>query len=269
MKEQDSQDFIKALKTGDRSLMQKVPGAEIQNPFNKAPVYYIDTVNSTMKLAEDFFSSQSAIAGMVFMAGMQTAGRGRVPGRKWEAVKDQNLLFTLVLTKEEMGVNPLPIVVGLGVSKYLENHHQLKPEVKWPNDIYINGRKIAGIIIESRKGLFNIGIGININQTEFPKSISETVTSLAMEKNDKFDLLLELELILTELKEVLGCHSWHNDISSRLYNVGKEVSVSTGIPGKEKKVTGVIEDIGSSGQLLLKSEGSLLEIYSGEIGSLS
>ena len=238
---------------------------EIQTPFKNAPVYYNEKTLSTMKLAEEYCSSNSIVSGTVFMVGLQTEGRGRVPGRRWEAVKDKNLLFTLVLTKAEIGSNPLPIVVGLGISKYLENNHQLKPEIKWPNDIYINGRKIAGIIIESRKGLFNIGIGLNINQTEFPKSISETATSLAIEKNNTFDLILELELILTELKEVLVSHTWHSKISSRLYNNGKVVSVNTGISGKEEIETGVIEGIGSHGQLLLRSKGSLVEIYSGEI----
>jgi len=237
----------------------------ISNPFNNASVYYIDTVNSTMKLAEDFSSIQHLPSGTVFLAGMQTAGRGRVPGRVWEAVKDENLLFTLVLTKSEMGSNPLPVVVGLGLSKYLEKYHKIKPEIKWPNDIYVCGKKIAGIIIESRKGLFNIGIGININQNKFPKSISETATSLSIEKNDVFDLNIELELVLSELKIALGDKSWNKEVTDRLRNIGKEVSVSAGIPGSEKIITGVIEGIGSSGQLLLQSKGFIKDIYSGEI----
>jgi len=237
----------------------------ISNPFNNAPVYYIEKTLSTMKLAEEYCSSNTPVSGSVFMAGMQTAGRGRVPGRKWEAVKDKNLLFTLVLTKEEMGSSPLPVVVGLGLSKYLEKNHQIKSEIKWPNDIYVYGKKIAGIIIESRKGLFNIGIGININQFEFPSSISNTATSLSIEKENNFDLFLELEFILSELKSALNNNEWQNDINLRLYNIGNEVSVSTGIPGQEEIITGVVERIGSGGQLLLRREGILLEIYSGEI----
>ena len=239
---------------------------EIQNPFTNAPVYYIEETLSTMKLAEEYSSNQQVLSGTVFSAGIQTGGRGRIPGRIWEAAKDKNLLFTLVLTKAEMGSSPLPIVVGLGISKYLENHHQLKPEIKWPNDIYINGRKIAGIIIESRKGLFNIGIGININQIEFSKTISATATSLSLERNRDFILVNELELILTELKKILILDSWQKEINDRLYNIGKEVSVSTGISGQEKIITGVIEGIGVVGQLLLRSEGKLIEIFSGEIG---
>lgn len=237
----------------------------ISNPFNSAPVYYIEETLSTMKLSEEYCSSNPVISGTVFMAGMQTAGRGRIPGRKWEAVKDKNLLFTLVLTKAEMGSYPLPILVGLGVSKYLEKYHQIKSEIKWPNDIYIKDRKIAGIIIESRKGLFNIGIGININQTEFPQYISESATSLVIEKKHTFNLYSELESVLSEFNTVPGNNLWQEEINSRLYNIGNEVSISTGIPGKEGIVTGIIEGMGPSGQLLLHSKGRLKEIYSGEI----
>ena len=241
----------------------------ISNPFNEAPVYYIDKTGSTMKLAEEHYSSSVPISsGTVFLAGMQTAGRGRVPGRIWEAFRGQNLLFTLVLSGAEMGGNPLPIVVGLGISKYLEKHHQVKSTIKWPNDILIEGRKIAGIIIESRNNFFNIGIGVNINQTEFPDSLIRSATSLSIEKNKNFDLLSELELILSEIKEIVALDSWHKEISARLHNSGKEVSISTGIPGKEKTITGIVEGLGIAGQLLLKIEGTLLEIYSGEIDSL-
>lgn len=237
----------------------------ISNPFNNASVHYIEKTLSTMKLAEEYCSSSVPIAGTVFMAGMQTAGRGRVPGRVWEASQGKNLLFTLVLSGEEMGGRPLPIVIGLGIAHYLERNHKLKPTVKWPNDILVEGRKMAGIVIESRNNFFNIGIGLNINQTEFSDSLIRSATSLSIKKNKNFNLLSELVLVLKEIKETLVLDSWHKDITARLHNLGKEVSVNTGIPGQEESITGIIEGIGSGGQLLLKSKGSLLEIYSGEI----
>ena len=238
------------------------------NPFNNAPVYYIEETLSTMKLAEEYCSGPKSpvdLSGTVFMAGMQTAGRGRVPGRVWEAPKGKNLLFTLILSEAEMEKNPLPIVIGLGISKYLEKQHHIKSTIKWPNDIFVNGRKIAGIIIESRNNFFNIGIGVNINQEEFSTGLINSATSLAIEKKLTFDLFSELELILDEIKRILILKSWQEEITGKLHNPGKEVNISTGIPGQEKTITGIIEGIGSSGQLLLKSEGSLLEIYSGEI----
>ena len=235
---------------------------EIINPFNNAPVYYIEQTDSTMCLSEE---AVSVIPGTVYTAGLQTAGRGRISGRVWEGEKNKNLLFTLVLSVEELGLKALPVVVGLGIALYLEKYHNLHPSVKWPNDIYINDRKIAGIIIESRKGLYNIGIGININQTGFPKSIESSTTSLSIEKNSNFNLYSELENVLVQLKKALSPDTWHKEISSRLYNSGKEVVLNTGIPGKEKKIKGVIEGIGVSGQLLLRTDRRLLEIYSGEV----
>ncbi len=191
----------------------------ISNPFNNAPVYYMEETLSTMKLAEEYcYGSKSLVdlSGTVFVAGMQTAGRGRIPGRVWEASRDRNLLFTLILSKIDMEENPLPIVVGLGISKYLEKYHNVKSKIKWPNDILVDGRKITGIIIESRNNFFSIGIGVNINQTEFPALLTHSATSLSIEKNKKFDLLSELELILKEIKEILVLDSWHKEITARL-----------------------------------------------------
>jgi len=242
------------------SDLKKIP--EMINPFDNAPVFYIEQTLSTMKLAEN---AAEIAPGTVYLAGMQTSGRGRSPGRIWEGAKNKNLLFTLVLPAAKLAVKPLPVVVGLGIALYLEKYHNLHPSIKWPNDIYINDRKIAGIIIESRKGLYNIGIGININQTVFPESIESSATSLSIEKNTSFELYSELEYILIQLKKALSLDSWHREISSRLYNVGKEVVLSIGIPGEEKRVKGGIEGIGTSGQLLLRKEGELLEIYSGEV----
>ncbi len=236
--------------------------SEIINPFNNAPVFYIEQTFSTMKLAE---KTDGIVPGTVFLAGMQTAGRGRLPGRVWEGAKDKNLLFTLVLSGEKSGLQALPIKIGLGIALYLEKYHKLKPSVKWPNDIYIDDRKIAGIIIESRKGLYNIGIGININQTDFSKNIKSSATSLSIEKKINFNLYSELENVLIQLKKALLLDTWHKEISSRLFNIGKEVLLSIGTPGEEKKVKGFIEGIGTAGQLLLRKEGELLEIYSGEV----
>ena len=237
----------------------------ITNPFNNAPVYYTDETPSTMKLAESFSSSSAPPNGTVISAGIQTAGRGRIPGRVWEASRDKNLLFTIILSKSDIGNIPLPIVAGLGISRYLENYHQLESKIKWPNDIFVQSRKISGIIIDSRKGLFNIGIGININQTKFTDSISGSATSLSILKNRSFDLFIELELILAELKAVLSSGKWQKDVTSRLYNIGKEVSIITGVPGQENIISGNIQGIGSGGQLILKNNGKLLEIFSGEI----
>ena len=254
--------------------MEKIKKIEnISNPFNRAPVYYIEKTKSTMKLAEEYCSSSvpllpqpHPLSGTVIMAGIQTAGRGRVPGRRWEASRGKNLLFTLILSGAEMERNPLPIVIGLGISNYLKKHHQVKSTIKWPNDILVEGRKIAGIIIESRNNFFSIGIGVNINQVEFPDLPIHSATSLSIEKNKKFDLFSELELILNEIKKTLVKDSWQKEITARFHNFGKEVSISTGIPGQEKTITGIIEGIGTAGQLLLKRGGAILEIFSGEIG---
>lgn len=213
----------------------------ISNPFNEASVYYIDKTETTMKLARDYCGMElkkgslcSSLSGTVFMAASQTHGRGRIPGRIWQAAMGKNLLFTLILSGTDMGENPLPVVVGLGISNYLKNRHGINSAIKWPNDILVGGKKLSGIIIESGNNYYNIGIGININQNNFPESIVSSATSVSLEKNQSFNIQAELESILKHLKAVLRSDSWNIEVNSRLYRVGKKISMSTGIPGHEK-----------------------------------
>lgn len=244
----------------------------ISNPFNEAPVYYIDKTGTTMKLARDYCRMElkksslcSSLSGTVFMADLQTHGRGRIPGRIWQASKGKNLLFTLILSGADMGENPLPVVVGLGISRYLKNRHGISSSIKWPNDILVGGKKLSGIIIESGKNYYNIGIGININQINFPESIVSSATSVSLEKNQSFNIQAELESILKNLKAVLRSDSWNIEVNSMLYRVGEKISMSTGIPGHEKIITGIVKGVGSMGQLLLEDGSVINEIYSGEL----
>lgn len=106
----------------------------------------------------------------VFSADFQTAGRGRLD-HAWQSAAKQNLMFSIVLPAGDM---TLPLVVGLALVK------ELKAMIKWPNDILANGRKLAGILCERVGDNVIAGIGVNVNQTEFPPDIADRATSLAL-----------------------------------------------------------------------------------------
>ena len=119
----------------------------------------------------------------VFTADYQTAGRGRLD-HKWLSPPGTNLMMSVVLSVE--GVAPeqvatLPLVAGLAVAKALSNNCQLK----WPNDVLVEGKKIAGILCERNGDNVIIGIGVNVNQTQFDAIIAEKATSLLI-LNSKF-----------------------------------------------------------------------------------
>ena len=124
--------------------------------------------------------------GDVYAADFQTAGRGRLD-HEWHAAAGENLMFSAVLGvagREPAEVATLPLVAGLAVAKAVS---PLLPEdaraslgIKWPNDVLLGGRKLAGILCERNGDHVIAGIGINVNQMEFPPEIAERATSLSM-----------------------------------------------------------------------------------------
>ena len=124
---------------------------------------------------------------MVF-AEEQTAGRGRM-GRPWLSPPRSGLLFSVVL-RPELEVqqsNLLTVVSAVAVAEALQERLALHARIRWPNDITIRDRKVAGILVEGRSlatgSVFVLGIGVNVNASldEFPPELRETATSLAVE----------------------------------------------------------------------------------------
>ena len=113
-------------------------------------------------------------SGTVVLAEKQTSGRGR-KDRVWYSAPDSNLTFSILLTKDNFlssNSSLINFAASLSVAFSLENLYQLKTELKWPNDVLLDGKKTSGILIESTSqgnkiDRFVIGIGINVNQPSF------------------------------------------------------------------------------------------------------
>ena len=125
--------------------------------------------------------------GDVFTADFQSGGRGRI-GHKWLSPPGANLMMSAVLDLdglEAAEAATLPLVVGLAVAGAVRRLAEASGapasvSLKWPNDVFANGRKIAGILCERHGDAAVAGIGLNVLQTEFPPEISGTATSLAL-----------------------------------------------------------------------------------------
>lgn len=168
----------------------------------------------------------------------QTKGRGQ-HGRTWESGQGENLTFSLVLKNLEIAPRSqiaISQITSLSLVELLKRHG-IEAKIKWPNDIYVGKNKICGILIEnsitSEKIKWSIiGIGLNVNQTDFPEWIPNP-TSMTVEKKIKFNqqnLLVEFTLIFTEyhnnylgiggdlsiLNQMYLAKDWNNTISSAL-----------------------------------------------------
>ncbi|HEY3552143.1 MAG TPA: biotin--[acetyl-CoA-carboxylase] ligase, partial [Solirubrobacterales bacterium] len=145
------------------------------------PHHHFSRTDSTNSRAREL-AAAGAPHGTVVTAAEQTAGRGR-QGRTWTAPPNKALLYSAIVRPLEEHHMMLPLAVPLAVCEAAE---QLNPDldckVKWPNDIHVEGRKLAGVLIEARPqdGWAVIGVGMNlsIKRDEFPEELRETATSL-------------------------------------------------------------------------------------------
>ena len=135
--------------------------------------------------------ARTGVPGDVFTADEQTAGRGRLD-HKWLSAPGENLMCSIVLDVaglDPAAVSTLPLVVGLAVLQSLSSlspfaFHPSPFTLKWPNDVLIDGRKVAGILCERHGDCVIAGVGINVNQRVFAPEIADRATSLALARKD-------------------------------------------------------------------------------------
>lgn len=148
----------------------------------------IDSTNTYLKENYRIYKNLSFVD-----ASYQSKGKGRL-GRKWEASKDEALMFSVLIKDKKLLQNSpiLSLVAGSAVFKYLQQIGLENVSIKWPNDIYVNGKKICGILLESvsheKIDAVIIGIGLNVNQETFPEGFYRTPTSIRLETGSTMDL---------------------------------------------------------------------------------
>ncbi len=139
-----------------------------------------DTIGSTMHRAAEL-ARAGCPAGTIVAARAQTAGMGRL-GRSWDS-RPGGLYFTIVLRPRlEPAQMPLAtLALGLGVADALQTFAALAVDLRWPNDVLAGGRKLAGILAQYLDGALLAGVGLNVNQREFPPELAPIATSLVLE----------------------------------------------------------------------------------------
>lgn len=154
---------------------------------------YVESTQSTQLLI-----AQDAPEGAIVVAGEQTAGRGRL-GRRWLAPAGTSLLCSVQLRPDVPGER-LPELTGVAaraVGEAVEALTGLRAELKFPNDVLVGDRKVAGVLAEAREGRVVLGMGINVNvpESELPQEVDRPATSLLVETGhelERAELLIEL-----------------------------------------------------------------------------
>lgn len=235
---------------------------------------YSDEVESTNSFLLNK-SNKFNLDGTILLAEKQSKGRGRKE-RVWYSAKGQNLTFSILLTsKKYLGkkFNLLNFTTSLSVAFTLENLFQLKTELKWPNDVLVNGKKICGILLESTSQgnkieRVVIGVGLNVNQALFQGNFNLEPTSVKLELGQSVErekLLAELLNTFEELLQKFDSKSDEimKDWKDRCNLIGEKISVTE--DGNTKY--GIFEDLDNEGFLLLKANNKIEKIHFGDVSA--
>lgn len=195
----------------------------------------------------------------------QTAGRGRL-GRAWiEAPGTSALVSVLLRPPPGRKASELSLVAAAAAALALEDVTGTAAQVKWPNDVLLAGRKVAGILAELRGGAVVLGIGVNVNQTEeqLPRDARVPPGSLRALDGVERDREGVLAAVLHRLDRLyaawrdVGLAAVHAELGERDYLRGRRVRTDAGL--------GVATGIDDAGRLLVRTEGGTVAVASGEI----
>ncbi|MBQ8558742.1 MAG: biotin--[Tyzzerella sp.] len=237
-------------------------------------VVYYEEIDSTNTQAKRM-AKEGAEQGLVVTADEQSAGKGR-RGRVWESPAGTNLYFSILLRPElEPDKAPmLTLVMAYSVAVVLRTQEGLPVEIKWPNDLVLEKKKICGILTEmelsgSQIADVVIGVGINVNTTEFPEELRDKATSLYLQKGEQVEREKLLQQILEKFRrqyerflEIQDLSFLQNEYNQMLINKDREVLVLE--PGHEYQAQAL--GINEKGELLVKkSDGSTEAVFAGEV----
>lgn len=238
----------------------------------------VDSTNTAAKrIAEE--SGSADWHGTVVVAEEQTAGKGR-RGRFWSSPRGTGLFFSILLKPqiEPGNASMLTLVKGMATVKGIEQVTGLKPQIKWPNDVVLNGKKIVGILTEMSAQIdyvnhIVVGTGINVHQADFPEEIAKTATSLKLELQEagrsvQISRAGLLGAVLFYFEQYYETYLQTEDLSalqeeynSMLVNIGKGVRVLDPLGEYEGTALG----IDSRGELLVDRGKEVCKVSSGEV----
>jgi BirA family biotin operon repressor/biotin-[acetyl-CoA-carboxylase] ligase len=227
------------------------------------PRHHFRLTDSTNERAREL-AAAGAPDGTVVTAAEQSAGRGR-HGRTWSAPPGKALLCSAVLAPLDAGHHLLPLSVPLAVCETAEGLGAGDCAVKWPNDVWLGDRKVAGILIEARPpewAVIGIGLNVAIEEHEFPPELRETATSIGSgaDVEESFGVVCEAlgRWVEAEDDRVLG------EFERRDALRGRQVRwVGAGAAGDGQ---GLVEGVDERGNLLVRvASGERVALGSGEV----
>ncbi len=260
----------------DLLLPQEIQRGLSTNYIGKE-IYYFPELKSTNIMAKEkaLHRAEGIDEGTLIIAERQSAGKGRL-GREWFSPAGGIWLSIILYPQLSPSyISRITLMTAVAVVKAIKICTQIKSQIKWPNDILINEKKVCGILTEMSAELdiinwvvVGIGINVNIDHREFPEDIQENTISLKETSGKEISRVKLAQTFLQEFEkyyEILKRREFSSILKEwKLYShtLGRKIRVDMG----ERIITGEAVDINEEGALILKKEdGELVEIISGTI----
>jgi BirA family transcriptional regulator, biotin operon repressor / biotin---[acetyl-CoA-carboxylase] ligase len=253
----------------DNRILPQIIQKNMDTRFIGQKILYFPSLESTMEAAKRE-ATWGTEAGTVIVTDEQTAGRGRL-NRTWYSPKG-GLAFSVILRPNIEYLPFMVMLASLAVTYGIQTITGLKPQIKWPNDVLINEKKVCGILIENdiRKNVLRhtvIGIGINVNMhlpdypliAPFATSLSDQMGKEVSRPNMLRQVLIEMDKLYQLLPESDTIQAqWQNHMIS----LGQVVQVNSG----DHIYSGVAESVTRDGSLMLRlKNGSLMKVIAGDV----
>jgi len=239
-------------------------------------IVYEESMPSTQKYAHHL-AEDGAPEGTLVISDEQTEGRGRL-GRLWYSPKGTGIWMSLIL-RPELALNKIPqltLTAAVAIVKAIKKVTNIECQIKWPNDVFFNGKKLVGILTElqaeeNRAKAVIIGMGMNVNLTadDVPEDIEAIATSIQMISGKAYSRAELIQEIMKEMEVLYHLYITEGFSAIKLMwesyalNMGKEI-LARGAGGKIIK--GLAKGINDEGVLLLEDEdGQIHHIYSVDI----
>ena len=240
-------------------------------------VYYFEEIDSTQNFAQNIAADKKE-NGTIIIAEKQTSGRGRLD-RKWTSPKG-GIWFSLIIhPKFDVSSSTLiPILSAVALSKSIKSVLGIETEVKWPNDITMNGKKVAGVLVDASFQtnsidylILGIGINFDIDAKKLEKRLTKTpnfygIDSLRGKENKTPPKTLLKEFLLQFEKNLLQLDKGEKskivkEWTKRAAGIGRKITINT----SNGKISGISQGIDNDGALKIKTRNKIQKIYVGDV----
>ena len=221
----------------------------------------IDSTNNYLKNSYQLLDNFTFVS-----ADYQSAGKGR-NDRKWESEKGVNLMFSFLIKDQKLleKAPTLSILTAVEVAKLLERYGLDNVSIKWPNDVLVNDKKICGILLESQLPHYLVvGVGLNVNQKEFPSNLRRHATSISLELKRDLNIESIKEQLFSNIVNNLNEKYLDDDLSyfeQHNYLLNKKVKVTI----NQQLFIGEVVGIDDYFNIQILCDDILLHVDSGEI----